>query len=294
MSTKVFIGYSKRSEGLGIAVADNLLRSNLTAVRWPNAFDLGQGIFEGLLQKAHEYDFGVFAFSPADFLVTEEGRQGKRTFLAPNLVFELGLFVGIKGRERAFLISPENYELPADLKGIVYASYNPNESDLGRALSGACNKILAQIQSLPCTTCYFLLNKLSGKCLDVKDWGMEPGNPIMQWPYHGGTNQLWLLERLEDRWFKITSQHSGWCLQVRAGSLEEDAPLEQGVFAGKEYQEWSLIPFPDGSYQIKARHSGKVATIQGASDASEALAVQRTWTHHDSYLWWVAGRATLR
>ncbi|HET9212905.1 MAG TPA: TIR domain-containing protein, partial [Thermoanaerobaculia bacterium] len=86
MPYRVFIAYSGKNSDLGDAVALRLGES-LEADRWPYTFRFGEGTFEGLLQKAKQYDFGVFAFSKDDFQKVDGGRN----FLAPNVVFELGV-----------------------------------------------------------------------------------------------------------------------------------------------------------------------------------------------------------
>jgi hypothetical protein len=280
MRYKVFIAYSGRSSELGDTL-NQYLSPDLQVELWPHAFQLGESTFEGLLRKARQYDFGIFAFSPDDFQ-TVNGRS----FLAPNVVLELGVFAGAKGKERAFLLIPESCDkaLPADLQGITYESY---DSENLETVSRACSRFRVEIRKISCTDCHFLLNRKSGKCLDVEAFGKGDGNPVIQWPFHGGPNQLWSLEEVEEGWFKITSQNSKKCLQVRNASQEEDAPVEQGGYAGKSHQQWSLTSF-SGAYQIRARHSGKCLTVQGGSEDRLVPVVQHSWQQDDSFLWWMA------
>ncbi|HSF41917.1 MAG TPA: RICIN domain-containing protein [Thermoanaerobaculia bacterium] len=291
MSYKVFVAYSGRHSELGNAVTGHLGEGeNVEASRWPTAFRFGESTFEGLLQKARQYDFGVFAFSPDDFRIVE----GKN-FLAPNVLFELGVFAGAKGKERAFLLTPQGYEnaVPADLQGITHATYDPGNLEV--SVDHACLLIGRQIREVACTDCHFLLNRKSGKCLDVEAFGKNDGDPVIQWTFHGGPNQLWSLEQVEAGWFKITSLNSGKCLQVRAGSMEEDALVEQGSYKGKPHQQWSLTPTPfgNGAYQIKARHSGQCLAVKGDSVANKTPVVQRIWEEDKSFLWSLASTFTL-
>jgi hypothetical protein len=286
MPYRVFIAYSGKNSELGDAVALRLGES-LEADRWPYTFRFGEGIFEGLLQKGRQYDFGVFAFSPDDFQRVDGGRN----FLAPNVVFELGVFAGSRGKERAFLLMPKGNEadLPADLQGITHATYDPDH--LERSVEQTCLAIKKQIGEVQCSDCHFLLNKRSGQCLDVQALGRGEGNPVIQWPYHGGPNQLWSLEKLPEGWFKIVSKNSGKCLQVRGASQEEDAVVEQGTYTGATHQQWSLTPFGNGTYQVRVRHSDKCLYVP--SEDKEAPIVQRTWRQDDSFLWWLADAFTL-
>jgi hypothetical protein len=43
-----------------------------------------------------------------------------------------------------------------------------------------------------------IASKLSGKVLDVQGGVADDGASIIQWPSHGGDNQLWKLERVRD------------------------------------------------------------------------------------------------
>ena len=281
MRYKVFIAYSGQNSQLADALVLRL-GPDLQTEPWPYAFQLGESTFEGLLDKAKQYDFGIFAFAPDDFQ-TVDGRS----FLAPNVVFELGVFAGARGKERAFLLIPKDCDraLPADLRGTTYASYDPENIDT--SITHACSRIREQIRKIACTDCHFLLNRKSGKCLDVEAFGKNDGQPVIQWPFHGGPNQLWSLEEVEEGWFKLTSQNSKKCLQVRGGSSEEEALVEQGSYGGKPHQQWSLTTW-NGAYQIRARHSGKCLTVKEESEARMAPIVQRSWQENDSFLWWLA------
>jgi hypothetical protein len=281
MHYKVFIAYSGKSSRLADAIV-NGLDPELGARKWPNAFQLGEGTFDGLAQKAKQYDFGIFALTPADFQ-----KAGGRTFLPPNIMFELGLFVGAKGKGRAFLFIPQDHDndLPADLRGITYASYDP-KGELSLAVEHSCSQVQRQIYEFACSDCHFLLNKDSGKCMDVHGFAKSDGIEIIQWPYHGGSNQLWSLEKLAEDWFKITSKNSGKCLQVRDASLEENAPVEQGSYSGEPHQQWSFTLFPGGTYQVRVKHSGKCLAVE--EESRRAPVVQRTWDGTDTFLWWIA------
>lgn len=290
MRAKVFVGYTEDGATLGEAMA-NLLRASVDAVTWKDAFSVGDSIFSELLHQPYLYDFGVFVFSPKDFRFSED--RIRRGFLASNLAFELGLFIGVKGKNRAFPVWPTGYDLPSDLQGVIHPRFNPDIEDLSAALQPACEQIFSRTQKLHFDDCYFIMNKRTGRCIDVEDWARRPGKRIIQWRYHGGLNQLWSMERCEDPWFKITSVHSGRCLQVKDARTDDDAPIEQGIFEEKRHQQWSLTRGPERAYIIENRHSGKVLAAKAGGAGKRSVVVQRTWHHGDDKLWWISREARI-
>ena len=69
----------------------------------------------------------------------------------------------------------------------------------------------------------------SGKVLDVAGASGDNGTPIIQWGYHGGGNQLFQLEPLDDGSHRLVAQHSGRVLDVEGGSTENGTGLSSGI-----------------------------------------------------------------
>lgn len=268
-------------------MADKLSQS-VDAVPWPSAFEVGESIFSEVLNQPYQYDFGVFVFTPEDFQTVNE-----RIFLASNLVFELGVFIGVKGRKRAFPVWPKGFDLPSDLQGVIHPRFDPDAEDLDATFEKACEQILARIRKPHLDDSYFIMNKKTGRCMDVEDWEGRVGDRIIEWSYHGGKNQLWSMQRHEDQWFKIISVHSKKCLQVKNGSEEEEAPVEQGNFEGLRHQQWSLTRGPHRAYIIRARHSRKVLAVKEGGNGGRNLIVQRTWHEEADKLWWISQEARI-
>jgi hypothetical protein len=148
----VFIGSSH--EHLKTAHAlKSCLSSFAEAIVWDEtAFDLNESIFGGLLQAADSYDFGVFVFDADDVAVI---RDIKTPTVRDNVLFELGLFIGRMGRDRAFWISSQGAtqpHIPTDLAGITHLSYlRPNTDDvdtLRAALTKSCQRLQIEIGKL--------------------------------------------------------------------------------------------------------------------------------------------------
>jgi predicted nucleotide-binding protein len=120
---RVFIGSS--TEGLKIAEALHVALDYVTEpVLWNDGstFRLGRSYLESLVEAAPTFDFAALVLT-ADDMTTKRGAAE----LAPrdNLLFELGLFMGALGRDRAFFVYSRDQPpaLPTDLAGISAAKY---------------------------------------------------------------------------------------------------------------------------------------------------------------------------
>jgi hypothetical protein len=119
----------------------------------------------------------------------------------------------------------------------------------------------------------------SGLALDVDDWGTQDGAGIIQWAYHGGNNQKWVLNHTGGGIYEIRSVHSGKCLEVAGNSTADRAPLQQWTCQYAANQRFTLRAAGEGRYQIVASHSGKCLDVEAASTQGAARVIQ--WPCHD-------------
>lgn len=108
----------------------------------------GHGVFRASnytlddLEKQLEISDFAIAVAHADDLVISRGDEWPA--MRDNVVFELGMFIGFLGRQRAFLMEPreDKLKLPSDLAGLTTVSYRyvPGEDARAR-LAPACNQI---------------------------------------------------------------------------------------------------------------------------------------------------------
>ena len=113
-----------------------------------------------------------------------------------------------------------------------------------------------------------LLNQLvashSQKCLDVSQWSLNDGMPVVQWACNGGDNQTWNIENTSDGYSRLIARHSGKCLDVSGASTEDGAAIIQWSCHGGANQQWRLEAVGEG-YRFVARHSGKCLDVAGWS-----------------------------
>src|SRR5581483_6530853 len=72
-----------------------------------------------------------------------------------------------------------------------------------------------------------IMNKLSGKVLDVYGGSTADGAPIQQWDYLGGNNQKWYLMPVAGGYFAIVNVQSGKVLDVSGQSINGGATIQQ-------------------------------------------------------------------
>ncbi len=147
---RLFVGSAQESLKYALAVQQNL-DDDTTAVKvWNQAFQLTRPILTQLIELVNTSDFGAFVFSPEDAAVI---RRKRYSVARDNVIFELGLFIGRLGIDRAFILVPsgcEDLHIPSDLSGVVYGTFFPEKKNDDRqaALGSVCTNIANRISEL--------------------------------------------------------------------------------------------------------------------------------------------------
>jgi hypothetical protein len=137
---RIFLGSSGKQAKLVQAMTRGL--EDVARVEpWTTSFNPGTTTLERLLELAHEVDFAAFAFARDDWTTnnvsasppSESGQASPRD----NVVFEAGLFGGILGMRRTFILHANGTKLPSDLLGLTCVRY-------GEATSAAEMKLVNQ------------------------------------------------------------------------------------------------------------------------------------------------------
>jgi hypothetical protein len=119
----VFFGSSVE----GLPILDEL-RSGLAHVAyhrsWDRSFPPGSQTLDALRQAAQESDFAVFLFGPDDWT---ESRSVAQQAPRDNVVFEAGLFGGLLGFDRVFIVHEKNVKRPSDLDGFTCIKYDRSD-----------------------------------------------------------------------------------------------------------------------------------------------------------------------
>lgn len=110
-----------------------------------------------------------------------------------------------------------------------------------------------------------IINRNSGKVLDVDNASLSDGANVQQWGDWGGDNQLWWIEDRGSDKKSIRGVKSGKALDVTAGSKDNFANIQQWGYWGGDNQLWKIEQVEEGWFTIKSCSSGKVLDVSGHS-----------------------------
>ncbi|TDD25273.1 non-reducing end alpha-L-arabinofuranosidase family hydrolase [Nonomuraea diastatica] len=121
---------------------------------------------------------------------------------------------------------------------------------------------------------YVLVNRGSGKALDVYNLATNDGARITQWTRNNGDQQQWQFVDSGGGYYRIKSRHSGKVLDVYNFSTANGGSIVQWADHNGTNQQWRLADSSDGHVRFISRHSNKALEVQGASTADGANIVQ--------------------
>ncbi|GHH43298.1 family 43 glycosylhydrolase [Lentzea cavernae] len=119
---------------------------------------------------------------------------------------------------------------------------------------------------------YALVNRNSGKALDVYDLSTADGARISQYARNDGAWQQWQFVDSGGGYYRVKSRHSGKVLDFP--STADRAGLVQTTDAGRTGQQFRLADSPDGHVRLISRASGKAVDVLDFSAANGAQMIQ--------------------
>ncbi|MFJ2543045.1 TIR domain-containing protein [Microbacterium sp. NPDC087589] len=148
---RVFIGSSSEHLQTARYLQSEIERfTGCEATCWDqDVFRLSTYALESLSKAAHQADFAVLLATPDD-MTHKRGRQAPSP--RDNVIFELGLLMGVLGRERTFLVADkedENLQLPSDFTGLTYAWFKSrSDGNMRATLNNSMLEIAKEITAL--------------------------------------------------------------------------------------------------------------------------------------------------
>ncbi|WP_342775615.1 RICIN domain-containing protein [Nonomuraea deserti] len=108
---------------------------------------------------------------------------------------------------------------------------------------------------------YVLVNRHSGKALDLYDFATDDGAPIVQWARNDGNQQQWQFVSSGDGYYRLKSRHSGKVLDVYEWSTEGGAEIVQWADLNAANQQFRLADSDGGHVRLINRNSGKALEV---------------------------------
>jgi beta-xylosidase len=132
---------------------------------------------------------------------------------------------------------------------------------------------VASAATIDTSAWYVLVNRNSGKALDLYNLATGDGARITQWGRNDQAQQQWQFVDSGGGYYRLKSRHSGKVLDVSGNSTADGGAIVQWTDNNTANQQFGIQDI-DGYIQLINRNSGKAVEVQGASTADNANIVQ--------------------
>ena len=145
---RIFLGSSGKQAKLLQALTRGL--EDVAHVEpWMTSFNPGVTTLERLLELTREVDFAAFVFAQDDWTTNTPAAEPAATpgQASPrdNVVFEAGLFGGVLGMRRTFILHASGAKLPTDLLGLTCVRYDGSTN--AAVMKTVCQKLRSAIEN---------------------------------------------------------------------------------------------------------------------------------------------------
>jgi GH43 family beta-xylosidase len=135
-------------------------------------------------------------------------------------------------------------------------------------------------------TAYTLVNRNSGKCLDVEGGSTLDGANIFQWTCHGGANQKWRVEDLGDDTSRLVNVATGKVADTAYCATTDGTDIAQWSWLNNNCQKWRLVYTATGDYvRLVNENSGKVADVANCGTTDGTDVRLWTWLNNNCQQW---------
>jgi O-glycosyl hydrolase len=172
--------------------------------------------------------------------------------------------------------------ITASIDGTQVGSATDDTYSAGQVGLGTSGYVQAQYDNLSITPgstqsyagTYQLVNRNSGKVLDVADNDTADGSPVDQWDANGGGNQQWKLVGTGDGYYTVTGVQSGKPLEVPGAEPDSGTQLDIRTATAGAEQQWRVVPSGGGYVTLENRATGMLVDVSGQSTTDGAQAIE--------------------
>lgn len=132
---------------------------------------------------------------------------------------------------------------------------------------------------------FYIVNRKSGKTLEVSSFQTADGSNVIQYGGTGGTNQRWALTLLSGGYYSIIGVHSSKGLQVNQAETADGANVNISAYSGATHQQWQFTSLGNGYYRIINRNSGKDLDVANQSIDNGANVAQWSYWGGENQQW---------
>lgn len=108
---------------------------------------------------------------------------------------------------------------------------------------------------------YELVNRNSGKLLEVANAGTALGDNVVQWQRNFHPCQRWAIVQNNEGYYELINRHSNHALDLSDWLTSNGANVVQWSRNGGANQQWWIQRTSDGYYTLINRHSGKALEV---------------------------------
>jgi len=130
----IIIFSSSQSLPIAKELEDNL-REVCDCQTWDSCFLYGRSYLDSLLLLSLAYDACILVCGADDVTISKDASKPSPR---DNVIFEIGLYMGRMGTERAMILAQTGVKLPSDLDGITIWNFSPQDQSDGTHLGSRC------------------------------------------------------------------------------------------------------------------------------------------------------------
>ncbi|WP_418274891.1 pectate lyase [Isoptericola jiangsuensis] len=135
---------------------------------------------------------------------------------------------------------------------------------------------------------YVLVNRQSGKAMEVANWSTADGEIVQQWDRNDGAWQQWRFVDAGDGFYRLINKNSGKALDLWGWSTADGGEFRQFQDLNGANQQFKLSDSEGGRIRLINRHSNKAVTVTDRSTANGATITQLSNNNQQNQQWELA------